>query len=131
MKIFVCYIVIHMAIKERRTKILLALYLLSDVDLTSVLLNEKTQKIFDLSLNQKTRGTLSGMLKEEVVEKVGEGYKLTEKGLKELCLEFPFFRFINENKNKSAELAGYCDIFMLYLQEQLPLSMKWYAKNIL
>ena len=58
-----------MAIKERRTKILLALYLLSGVDFSYILLDEKIQKIFDLSLNQKTKGTLSGMLKEELITK--------------------------------------------------------------
>ncbi|MDO9028005.1 MAG: hypothetical protein Q7U68_04000, partial [Candidatus Roizmanbacteria bacterium] len=58
-----------MAIKERRTKILLALYLLSGVDFSYVSLDEKTQKIFDLSLNQKTRGTISGLIKEGLIEK--------------------------------------------------------------
>ena len=58
-----------MAIKERRTKILLALYLLTNVDSEFIDFDEKTQKIFDLSLNQKTRGTISGLIKEGLIEK--------------------------------------------------------------
>lgn len=113
MKNSVCYIVIHMAIKERRTKILLALYLLSDVELTPVNLDERTQKIFDLSLNQKTRGTLSGSIKEGLIEKTGistEGsdpYRLTKKGLAELCLEFPFFRFLKEEWDGKWRIISY------------------------
>ncbi|PJE60518.1 hypothetical protein COU86_03895 [Candidatus Roizmanbacteria bacterium CG10_big_fil_rev_8_21_14_0_10_36_26] len=104
-----------MAVKERRTKILLSLFLLGDVNFSSVNLDEKVQKVFDLTLNQKTRGTISGLLKEELIEKnnVGVGssdlniageetsplqnqYRLTNKGFTELCLEFPFFRFLKE-----------------------------------
>lgn len=99
-----------MAIKERRTKILLALYLPTDVEFTPVTLDEKTQKIFDLSLNQKTRGTLSGMLKEEVIEKLEGGqnqYRLTKKGLAELCLEFPFFRFLFEKWDGKLRIISY------------------------
>lgn len=98
-----------MAIKERRTKILLALYLLSDVDFSYVILDEKIQKIFDLSLNQKTRGTLSGLIKEANIEKseVQNQYKLTEKGFTELCLEFPFFRFLREKWDGKWRIISY------------------------
>ena len=58
-----------MGIKERRTKILLALILLSDVNLDPIPFDAKLQKIFDLSFNQKTRGTISAMLKEGLIEK--------------------------------------------------------------
>ena len=106
-----------MAIKERRTKILLALYLLSGVDFSLVNLDEKTQKIFDFSLNQKTRGTLSGLIKEGMIEKEGNvgndqrvvqnRYKLTEKGFGELCLEFPFFRFLKEKWDGKLRIISY------------------------
>jgi len=105
-----------MVIKERRTKILLALYLLSGVELSPVNLDEKTQKIFDLTLNQKTRGTLSGMLREGVIEKSKIGsdprrgsdpYQLTEKGFTELCLEFPFFRFLKEKWDGKWRIISY------------------------
>ena len=42
-----------MAVKERRTKILLSLFLIADVDFPYLNLNEQLQKIFDLTLNQK------------------------------------------------------------------------------
>jgi len=109
MKKSVCYIVINMAIKERRTKILLALYLLSDVEFALTNFDEKIQKIFDLSLNQKTRGTLSGLLKEKIIEK-GEKenqYRLTDKGFAELCLEFPFFRFQREKWDGKWRIISY------------------------
>jgi len=114
-----------MAIKERRTKILLALYLLSNVELSPVNLDEKTQKIFDLSLNQKTRGTISGLIKEGAIEKNNVGadlisarsegrlqesplqYRLTNNGFAELCLEFPFFRFLKEKWDGKWRIISY------------------------
>jgi len=128
-----------MAIKERRTKILLALYLLLDlpveasakagVDFSYLSLDEKTQKIFDLTLNQKTRGTISGLIKEGLIEKnnnVGNDprvvpekgehggsplqnnqYRLTEKGFAEICLEFPFFRFLKEKWDGKLRIISY------------------------
>lgn len=113
-----------MAIKERRTKILLALYLLTNVDSEFISLDERVQKIFDLILNQKTRGTLSGLIKEGLIEKnVGadlisarsEGrlqesplrYRLTEKGFAELSLEFPFFRFLKEKWDGKWRVISY------------------------
>lgn len=124
-----------MAIKERRTKILLLLYILSVGEFSPVLIDERIQKIFDLTFNQKTRGTLSGMLKEELIEKSEikeqktedrksddlsseksdfrsqssdiSGYKLTKKGFYELCLEFPFFRFLVDNWDKKWRILSY------------------------
>lgn len=106
-----------MGIKERRTKILLALFLLSDVNLISVILDEKIQTVFDLSFNQKTRGTLSGLMKEGLIEKAdkegqingktGGIYKLTEKGFDELCLEFPFFRFLRQTWDGKWRVISY------------------------
>ena len=85
-----------MGVKERRTKILLALFLLTDVQFNPVIFNEKTEKIFDLSLNQKTKGVLSSMIKNGLIEKTDleNQYKLIDKGFDELCFEFPFFRFL-------------------------------------
>jgi len=135
-----------MPIKERRTKILLLLFLIpslsaealaeADVNFDLVELTPTLQNIFDLSLNQKTKGTISGMIREGVIEKGNQihqktedriqmtddrrqnsdvqssdlsdfrspssdfseknKYRLTEKGYRALCLEFPFFRFVKE-----------------------------------
>jgi len=98
-----------MGIKERRTKILLSIFLLGDVNFSSVNLDEKVQKIFDLTLNQKTRGTISGLIKEKTIEKGKEenSYQLTEKGFSELCLEFPFFRFLKEKWDGKWRVISY------------------------
>ncbi|QQG44279.1 MAG: hypothetical protein HYW86_05500 [Candidatus Roizmanbacteria bacterium] len=125
-----------MIIKERRTKILLALFLLSDVNFPYVKLQEPIQLAFDLSLNQKTRGTLSALLKEGLIEKnyssnvipsEAEGspsqaqdyslhsgrddnaaeYRLTEKGFIKLALEFPFVRFLKEKWDGKWRILSY------------------------
>lgn len=98
-----------MGIKERRTKILLALFLLSDVSFSYIAFDDKVQTIFDLSLNQKTRGTISGLLKEGCIEKKEDGssYKLTEKGYLELSLLFPFCRFLNSQWDGKWRIISY------------------------
>lgn len=58
-----------MGIKERRTKIILALFVLSDVNFSYVPFDQRLQTIFDLSFNQKTRGTISALIKEGIIEK--------------------------------------------------------------
>src|SRR3989338_11054880 len=125
-----------MAVKERRTKILFALFLLTDVKFDPVSLDEKIQTVFDIYFNQKTRGTLSGLINEGLIEKGpvtsakpvsqpienleppssdelppttqaevdsttessspedDNSYRLTLEGFHELCLDFPFFRFM-------------------------------------
>src|SRR5690349_20652248 len=108
-----------MGIKERRTKILLALFLLSDVDFNHVPLNQNTEVAFDLSMNQKTKGTLSSLIKEGLIEKkegiihpiAGEEpvneYKLTEKGFLELSLGFPFFRYLKTQWDGKWRILSY------------------------
>lgn len=99
-----------MGIKERRTKILLALFLLSDVDFSFVSLDERVQKIFDLSLNQKTSKELLNMIKEEIIEKnatATNSYRLTQTGFSKLCLEFPLFRFLREKWDGKWRVISY------------------------
>lgn len=99
-----------MGIKDRRTKILLSLFLLSDVTFSSVSIDQTTQKVFDISLNQKTRGTLAGLIKEEMMVKdnsVENKYKLTLKGFQELCLNFPYFRFLKEKWDGKLRVLSY------------------------
>ena len=106
-----------MGIKERRTKILLSLLLMSDITLDYVTFNNSLQTVFDLSFNQKTRGTISGMLKEELMEKfqstnpneqiLNNKYHLTEKGFYALCLKFPFFRFLRESWDLTWRILSY------------------------
>ena len=102
-----------MGIKERRTKIITAIFLLSDLTFTPITFNEKGQKIFDITLNQKTRGTLSSLVRDELIEKTEtadnqvSGFKLTDKGFKELVLTFPFFRFLKEEWNGKWRILSY------------------------
>lgn len=96
-----------MGIKERRTKILLSLFLFSDLSaeasakadviFSPVVFDDRLQKVFDFSFNQKTKGTIAGLMTESLIEKSDlSGYRLTEKGFYDLCLQFPFFRFIKD-----------------------------------
>ena len=86
-----------MGIKERRTKILLGIFLLTDLKFDKVSFDERNQKIFDLSLNQKTKGTLSALIREDEIEKISDNaYRLTEKGFHSLSLIFPSFRFMKD-----------------------------------
>ena len=99
-----------MGIKERRTKILLSMMLFSDVDFAPVKMNSTYQRILDLTFNEKTRGTLSGLVREAFIEKVDEKenqYKLTDKGFYELCLKFPFFRFLKDNWDGKWRILSY------------------------
>ncbi|MFZ6034536.1 MAG: PaaX family transcriptional regulator C-terminal domain-containing protein [Patescibacteria group bacterium] len=98
-----------MGVKERRTKILLSLFLVAGVDFNAVTLNETVQKIFDLTLNQKTRGTLSALIKEGSIEKTetDNTYKLTQKGFDELCLEFAFFRYLKNSWDGKWRIISY------------------------
>lgn len=66
-----------MGIKDRRTKILLALKILPSVQtdskkFPSLVFDEKIQKLLDLSMNQKTKGVLTSMIKEGVIEKASQ-----------------------------------------------------------
>lgn len=90
-----------MPIKDRKIKLLLLFFLMPELQDESLEINERLQDIFDISLNQKTRGTLSGLIKEGSLQKDDSSsdkarYRLTPKGLTILSLEFPFFRFVNE-----------------------------------
>ncbi len=97
-----------MVIKERRTKILLSLLLTSDVvNPYPIPLDDKIQKTFDYSLNQKTKGSLSGLIKEEMIKKIDDKYELTDKGFGKLCLEFPFFRFLRESWDGKWRILSY------------------------
>ena len=118
-----------MAIKERRTKILLSLFILSDVSFSPVTIDERIQKIFDLSMNQKTRGTISGLIKEGLIKKPevlnsnsqinsnteiqnskneeNNNYQLTEKGFYLLCLYFPSFRYLKDKWDGKWRILSY------------------------
>lgn len=109
--------IIIMPIKERRTKILLLLFLMGDVEYKTSPIDSRMQTIFDLSLNQKTKGSLASMIREGLIEKtevdataekpVSTAYKLTNKGFYALCLEFPFFRFLKDEWDGRWRIISY------------------------
>ncbi|MCL4363708.1 hypothetical protein M1328_00545 [Patescibacteria group bacterium] len=98
-----------MGVKERRTKILLSLFMIAGVEFSNVSIDDKVQQAFDLTLNQKTRGTLSGLIKEGLISKGDKEnhYQLTEKGFFSLCLEFPFFRFLKDQWDGKWRVISY------------------------
>ncbi len=107
-----------MGIKERRTKILLTLFLLSDVDLSFVDFDERVEKISDLYFNQKTKSSLNLLIKDGVIEKdenaeLGSDkkskgrYRLTEKGWGELSLTFPFLRYLRDTWDGKWRILSY------------------------
>ncbi len=82
-------------IKERRTRILLTLFLLGK-DKAHDIFNEKIKKIFSLPADSpRSRGTIRQMMHDEVITKEDTGtYVITEKGQLELALSFPLVRFM-------------------------------------
>jgi phenylacetic acid degradation operon negative regulatory protein len=82
------------AVKGRRTRILMALFLLGK-DQPHSIFSEKVKLSFSLPADSpRSRGTISQMLEENVVEKIDTGvYQITQNGLSELSLAFPFVRF--------------------------------------
>ena len=101
-----------MGIKERRTKILLSLFLTADSPFEAVTFDEKIQQTFDLSLNPKMKATFHKMVQEGVIEKVDNNeklsiYKLTQIGFHELALQFPFIRFLNDSWDGKWRILSY------------------------
>lgn len=76
----------------------------------SVNIDEKIQAVVDLTFNEKTRGTISGLLKEGRIEKTseeGNEYRLTTPGFYEIVLEFPFFRFLKDSWDGKWRILSY------------------------
>ena len=86
------------SIKERRTRILLTLYLL-EKDRPHSISEKNIKTIFSLPTESpRFRGTIRQMLADEVIVKhIESTYQITEKGIQELALYFPFVRFTTFN----------------------------------
>lgn len=102
----------YMGIKERRTKILLAIFLLADSINDGIIIDEKVQQTFDLNLNPKVKATLLKMVQEDIIEKISSEnkfpcYKLTNNGFYELALQFPFIRFLKDNWDGKWRILSY------------------------
>lgn len=88
-----------MGIKERRSKILLAFCLLGGKSAKPVEIDEMFLKVFDLSLNQKTKSTVHALIKKgslAVDTSKKNTYSLTDVGFVEVGREFPYFRFFKQ-----------------------------------
>src|SRR3989338_2342867 len=107
-----------MPVKERRTKILLLFFLIKDISFEYLSFTPILLKMFDLTLNQKTKGTLSSMLKDGSLEKKNNNedssnddelplYKLTDQGFYELCLHFPALRFVRDDWDGMWRIISY------------------------
>ncbi len=88
-----------MGIKERRTKILLAFGLLGGIQLNFVTIDDSFLTLFDLSLNQKTKATLSSLERKALIKPNTDrtAFQLTQEGFDELSREFPYFRYFRTN----------------------------------
>lgn len=100
-----------MGIKERRTKILAALFFIYDLSFQPLELTDTIQSIFDISLNPKTKSTLNTLVKEGYLEETKtdekKTYQLTDKGYDVLSLEFPFCRFLRSTWDGKWRILSY------------------------
>lgn len=89
-----------MGIKDRRTKIIFALIILSNNEYRTIKFTDEVLDIFELTLNKSTLKTFKDLQEEQIIE--GDiiddvpVYKLTEIGFVEVTLIFPAFRFQRE-----------------------------------
>lgn len=105
-----------MGIKERRTKILVALFFLSDINFSTVEITPFVERVFDISLNQKTKSTLKQLLKQGYIQQEGTTespqekkyiFSLTASGLESLSMDFPFCRFLNRTWDSKWRILSY------------------------
>ncbi len=109
-----------MGIKERKTKLFVALVLLGDLAYSPVTFDERIQKLFDISLNPKTKATFRAMEKKGYISKITTEtdsgtssrnapvtYRLTDDGYHMLCLEFPYFRFLKYDWDGKWRILSY------------------------
>lgn len=85
------------SVKERRTRILLTLYLL-DKSRAHHIFDPIVIHVFSLPAETpRSRGTIRQMLSDGVIRKEDNGtYRLTDEGVLELALSFPFVRYQTE-----------------------------------
>ncbi len=103
-----------MGIKDRRTKILLSLLLMSNDQFRFITFDKTILSVFELTLNRKTLSTLQKLEKEGLIQsqesnKTDESpsFRLTDEGFKSIALNFPFFRFTREKWDKIFRILSY------------------------
>ena len=101
-----------MKIKDRRTQILLFLKLNEINDENEVEFSSLTLNPFNLDLNKKTHGAIYQLeIDRCITKRVDQDNKthckLTDEGFAELCLRFPFFRFIKHEWDSTFRILSY------------------------
>lgn len=99
-----------MKIKDRKSELLLILYLFSNKTLTPVELKSEFLIALEFQLNKKTETTLKVLELDGFVAKAQgseSSYHLTELGFDELCLRFPFFRYSRWNWDGVYRILSY------------------------
>lgn len=100
-----------MGIKDRRTKILMTMLLMSGDSFNEVALSPDVCSVFDLTMNRKTISTLSQLVKNEYLDHIPESdpptYKLTAKGFYDIVLTYPVFRFTQEKWDGKWRILSY------------------------
>lgn len=103
----------HMGIKDRRTKILLSLILLSNTEYNYITFSPDILTIFDLTLNRKTISSFKKMAKDGLIEEHTSStsekpvYRLTDEGFKDLALTFPLFRYLHQKWDNIWRIMSY------------------------
>ncbi len=90
---------------------------MSDVSFSYVPLDERVETVFDIYRNQKTKGTLAALVRDNLIERetmpepAGTNgtnvYKLTSLGFKKLCMDFPYFRYLVESWDGKWRILSY------------------------
>lgn len=109
-KVTTAKVLLLVGVKERRTKLLLMIFLLYDAETSFIELKDSHQIVFDISFNKKTKTTLLQLQKEEMIEKSSDDkpmYKLTEKGFQTLALVFPFVRYLKDKWDGKWRILSY------------------------
>jgi len=73
-------------------------------------MDERVQKIFDFSLNQKTKSTLTTLVKDGFITETdakNDEYLLSEQGFDDLSFEFPLFRFLKRKWDRKWRIISY------------------------
>ena len=102
-----------MGIKDRRTKILLSLLLMSNEEFKHITFDVVILSIFDLTLNRKTLNEFSKLAKEGYIEESKSStqelpsYILKEDGYNALVLNFPFFRYSRSSWDHNWRILSY------------------------
>lgn len=100
-----------MGLKDRRTKILLALILLYQKD-QFVLFSPSILALFDLSLNKNTFRTFRELIQEDLVVPEADtqenlAFRLTSQGFEAVYLLFPYFRFLYDKWDGQFRILSY------------------------